>query len=122
MPHLGGGRWATFIGLAMLLLCSPATGFFVKKLTGLRRRMLLETDSRVKLMNQLLTGIRVLKLYAWEAAQEAAVCLPRSEPFATSEVEQIPDGINLLCLLELPLLVTGELSPSMCAANPVSLN
>ncbi len=66
-------RWATFIGLAMLVLCSPATGFFVKRLTGLRRRMLLETDSRVKLMNQLLTGIRVLKLYAWEAAQEAAV-------------------------------------------------
>lgn len=57
----------------MLLLSSPATGLFVKRLTGLRRRMLLETDSRVKLMNQLLVGIRVLKLYAWEAAQEAAV-------------------------------------------------
>lgn len=28
---------------------------------------------RVKLMNQLLVGIRVLKMYAWEAAQEAAV-------------------------------------------------
>jgi ABC transporter transmembrane region len=66
-------RWATFIGLAMLLLSSPATGLFVKRLTGLRRRMLIETDSRVKLMNQLLVGIRVLKLYAWEAAQEAAV-------------------------------------------------
>lgn len=69
-------RWATFIGLAMLVACSPATGFFVKRLTGLRRRMLIETDSRVKLMNQLLTGIRVLKLYAWEAAQEASVCTP----------------------------------------------
>lgn len=70
---LRGHRWATFIGLAMLMLSSPATGLFVKRLTGLRRRMLLETDSRVKLMNQLLVGIRVLKLYAWEAAQEAAV-------------------------------------------------
>lgn len=68
-------RWATFIGLAMLLLSSPATGFFVKRLTGLRKRMLVETDTRVKLMNQLLTGIRVLKLYAWEAAQEAAVSI-----------------------------------------------
>ena len=35
--------------------------------------MLVQTDKRVKLMNQLLVGIRVLKLYAWESAQEAAV-------------------------------------------------
>ena len=52
---------------------SPATGFFVKRLTHLRKQMLKETDKRVKLMNQLLTGIRVVKLYAWEAAQEALV-------------------------------------------------
>jgi len=66
-------KWATFIGLAMLLLTSPATGFFVKRLTHLRKMMLKETDQRVKLMNQLLAGIRVLKLYAWESAQEAMV-------------------------------------------------
>lgn len=38
-----------------------------------RRKMLKETDSRVKLTNQLLSGIRVLKIYAWEAAQEAQI-------------------------------------------------
>lgn len=65
--------WATFIGLAMLLMTSPATGFFVKRLTHLRKEMLKQTDQRVKLMNQMLTGIRVIKLYAWEAAQEALV-------------------------------------------------
>ena len=66
-------RWATFIGLAMLLLTSPVTGLFIKRLTHLRKEMLKETDQRVKLMNQLLSGIRVLKLYAWESAQEALV-------------------------------------------------
>ena len=66
-------KWATFIGLGMLMLTSPATGFFVKRLTHLRKQMLVQTDQRVKLMNQLLAGIRVLKLYAWEAAQEAMV-------------------------------------------------
>jgi hypothetical protein len=35
--------------------------------------MLKHTDQRVKLMNQMLVGIRVLKMYAWEAAQEAMV-------------------------------------------------
>jgi hypothetical protein len=66
-------RWATFIGLGILLVSTPATTIFLKKITGYRREMLRHTDARVKLMNQLLVGIRVLKMYAWEAAQEAAV-------------------------------------------------
>jgi ABC-type multidrug transport system fused ATPase/permease subunit len=66
-------KWATFIGLGILLVSTPATTIFLKKITQYRRSMLRETDGRVKLMNQLLVGIRVLKMYAWEAAQEAAV-------------------------------------------------
>ena len=66
-------RWATFIGLGILLISTPATTIFLKKITQYRRQMLKQTDQRVKLMNQLLVGIRVLKMYAWEAAQEAAL-------------------------------------------------
>lgn len=91
-------RWATFIGLAMLMLSSPATGLFVKRLTGLRRRMLLETDSRVKLMNQLLVGIRVLKLYAWEAAQEAAVMEARRRELGRLR-QAIPARVGMQVLL-----------------------
>ena len=56
-----------------MLLSAPSSAIFVKKLIGCRRNMLKQTDARVKLMNQLLSGIRVLKVYAWEAAQEAQV-------------------------------------------------
>lgn len=66
-------KWATFIGLGILLISTPITTIFLKKITGFRREMLKYTDQRVKLMNQLLVGIRVLKMYAWEAAQEAVV-------------------------------------------------
>ena len=52
---------------------TPASAIFVKKIIMYRRKMLKETDSRVKLTNQLLSGIRVLKIYAWEAAQEAQI-------------------------------------------------
>ena len=67
-------RWATFIGMAILIASTPSSAIFVKKIIAYRRKMLKETDSRVKLTNQLLSGIRVLKIYAWEAAQEAQVC------------------------------------------------
>ena len=31
-----------------------------------RRKVLLQTDVRIKFLNELLTGIRVVKFYAWE--------------------------------------------------------
>ena len=70
-------RWATFIGFAVLALSSPLSTRFVKIISRRRREMLQHTDRRVRLTNQLLTGIRVLKLYGWEAAQEAAVLAAR---------------------------------------------
>lgn len=91
-------RWATFIAMVLLLTGTPLTGIFVKKLTGLRRRMLLETDTRVKLMNQLLTGIRVLKLYAWESAQEAAVLEARKRELGRLR-QAIPPRVGMQVLL-----------------------
>jgi hypothetical protein len=69
LPHfLAPNRWATFIGLGILLVTTPITSIFMKKIVGYRRAMLRFTDQRVKLMNQLLVGIRVLKMYAWEVS------------------------------------------------------
>ena len=37
-------------------------------LINYRLRAALITDSRVKVMNEVITGIRVIKMYAWEYA------------------------------------------------------
>jgi ATP-binding cassette subfamily C (CFTR/MRP) protein 1 len=91
-------RWATFIGLGILLISTPATTIFLKKITGFRREMLKHTDQRVKLMNQLLVGIRVLKMYAWESAQEAAVLEVRKRELAALG-KAIPYRVGLQTLL-----------------------
>ncbi len=91
-------RWATFIGLGILLLSTPATTIFLKKITGYRREMLKHTDQRVKLMNQLLVGIRVLKMYAWESAQEAAVLEVRKQELGALG-KAIPHRVGLQTLL-----------------------
>ena len=39
---------------------------FVGSAQPVRMRVLEKTDARVKLMNEVLTGIRVIKYYCWE--------------------------------------------------------
>jgi len=97
-------KWATFIGLGILMLSTPATGFFLKKFTGFRREMLKYTDQRVKLMNQLLVGIRVLKMYAWESAQEAALLDVRRKELGELK-KGVPYRVGMQALLfSAPLL------------------
>lgn len=91
-------KWATFIGLGILLISTPVTTIFLKKITTFRREMLKYTDQRVKLMNQLLVGIRVLKMYAWEAAQEAVVLEVRRKELGELG-KAIPMRVGLQTLL-----------------------
>ena len=63
-----------------------------------RRKMLKETDTRVKLTNQLLSGIRVLKIYAWEAAQEAQIQEARERELRRLK-QAIPSRVGMQTLL-----------------------
>ncbi len=43
-PPLATCRWATFVGLGILLVTTPITSIFMKKIVGYRREMLKYTD------------------------------------------------------------------------------
>ena len=90
--------WATFIGFAVLALSSPLSTRFVKIISRRRREMLQHTDRRVRLTNQLLTGIRVLKIYGWESAQEAAVLAARDAELGRLRAA-IPSRVGMQTLL-----------------------
>jgi len=102
-------RWATFIGLGILIVFTPFTTIFLKKITFFRREMLKQTDQRVKLMNQLLVGIRVLKMYAWEAAQEAVILEVRKK-----ELGELRKAIPMRVGLQTLLFAAPTLSMATC--------
>lgn len=45
----------------------------------LQKRQMANKDSRIKLMNEILSGIRVIKLYAWESAFLKKISYVRNE-------------------------------------------
>ncbi|CAG5134060.1 unnamed protein product, partial [Candidula unifasciata] len=53
-------------GFFVLLLLIPVQGFMGKLFSKLRRKTAIHTDERVKVMNEIISGMRVIKMYCWE--------------------------------------------------------
>ncbi|CAO3692121.1 unnamed protein product [Rhizopus stolonifer] len=54
-------------GVGVLILAIPLNTFIARRMRTYQKTQMGNKDSRVKLMNEILNGIRVIKLYAWEA-------------------------------------------------------
>ncbi|KAI9272857.1 multi drug resistance-associated protein MRP [Phascolomyces articulosus] len=60
---MGPSIWA---GVAVMILAVPLNTFLAKRMRSLQKIQMGNKDARVKLMNEILNGIKVIKLYAWE--------------------------------------------------------
>ncbi|XP_062915140.1 multidrug resistance-associated protein 1 isoform X1 [Mobula hypostoma] len=55
-------------GVAVMILLVPLNGVIAMKMKNFQVTQMKEKDNRIKLMNEILNGIKVIKLYAWELA------------------------------------------------------
>lgn len=73
---------ATFVGMATMTLCMPV----VKSLAKYKARYLAQqrvlTDERIKTVNEILEGIRVIRFYGWELSFMRLVNTIRSKEMA----------------------------------------
>ncbi|PAV58307.1 hypothetical protein WR25_02213 [Diploscapter pachys] len=60
--------WSSFAGLAVLLVMLPLQAFYAKQMGKTRRDMAKRSDKRISAMSEILQGILVVKMYAWEEA------------------------------------------------------
>ncbi|KAH8403128.1 hypothetical protein KR222_005772 [Zaprionus bogoriensis] len=70
-------------GLAVMIIMIPLNGFIASRIKTYQIRQMKYKDQRVKLMNEVLGGIKVLKLYAWEPSFEKQVLDIREKEIAT---------------------------------------
>ena len=81
----------SMVGLGVTIALIPCITLVTRRLTVIRRRLVGHTDARVKLCTEVVTGIKAVKLYAWErpyveritalrcVALLSRMCLPASE-------------------------------------------
>ncbi|XP_058980628.1 multidrug resistance-associated protein 1 isoform X6 [Musca domestica] len=70
-------------GLAVMIVLIPVNGVIANRIKTYQIRQMKYKDERVKLMNEVLSGIKVLKLYAWEPSFEKQVLEIREKEIAT---------------------------------------
>ncbi|XP_065072690.1 multidrug resistance-associated protein 1 isoform X3 [Ochlerotatus camptorhynchus] len=66
-------------GLAVMIILIPVNGVIANKIKTLQIKQMKNKDERVKLMNEVLSGIKVLKLYAWEPSFEQQILVIRDK-------------------------------------------
>ncbi|XP_044752072.1 probable multidrug resistance-associated protein lethal(2)03659 isoform X2 [Coccinella septempunctata] len=57
---------SAFLGIVLLLVFIPMQIYIGKKVSIVRLKTALRTDERVRLMSEIINGIQVIKMYAWE--------------------------------------------------------
>uniref|UniRef100_A0A8C5H1L3 ABC-type glutathione-S-conjugate transporter n=1 Tax=Gouania willdenowi TaxID=441366 RepID=A0A8C5H1L3_GOUWI len=93
--HLGPSALA---GIATVILIFPLNGFIAKKRSKLQV-MLIQMkfmDGRIKLMNEILNGIKILKFYAWEKAFLEQVLGYREKELKALKKSQILYSISIV--------------------------
>uniref|UniRef100_A0A0P5T3X6 ABC-type glutathione-S-conjugate transporter n=1 Tax=Daphnia magna TaxID=35525 RepID=A0A0P5T3X6_9CRUS len=64
---------SVFAGLGVMILLIPVNGVLANATKKLQIQQMKYKDKRVKMMSEILSGIKVLKLYAWEPSFQAQV-------------------------------------------------
>ena len=64
---------STLGGISIMIIFIPLNGFITNKIKGTFVSLMKQKDKRVKLINEILNGIKVLKLYAWESSFEKKI-------------------------------------------------
>ncbi|XP_063223011.1 multidrug resistance-associated protein 1-like [Bacillus rossius redtenbacheri] len=60
-------------GLVFMVILVPVNSYIARKVKSLQIRQMKSKDVRLRMMNEILNGIRVLKLYAWEPSYEQEI-------------------------------------------------
>ncbi|XP_017000056.2 probable multidrug resistance-associated protein lethal(2)03659 [Drosophila takahashii] len=74
---------AAVFGMSFMLLFIPLQMYLSKKISVLRLKTSLRTDKRMRMMTEIISGIQVIKMYAWELPFERMVSYAREKEINT---------------------------------------
>ncbi|GIL72743.1 hypothetical protein Vretimale_4441 [Volvox reticuliferus] len=92
-------------GLAVTVVVIPLTALLGKALAKSRREQIKYTDQRVKLCSEVITGIKAIKLYAWEVPYVDRIQELREKELSQIKKTQALSMFNTAMFMSGPVLV-----------------
>ncbi|KAF6112505.1 ATP binding cassette subfamily C member 10 [Phyllostomus discolor] len=93
-------------GLILALLLVPVNKVIATRIMASNQEMLQHKDARVKLMTELLSGIRVIKFFGWEQALGARVETCRAQELGRLRVIKYLDAACVYLWAALPVVIS----------------
>ncbi|KAH8351932.1 hypothetical protein KR084_000656, partial [Drosophila pseudotakahashii] len=88
---------AAVFGMSFMLLFIPLQMYLSKKVSVLRLKTSLRTDKRMRMMTEIISGIQVIKMYAWELPFERLVSYARKKEVNTIRYMAYIKGFLFSC-------------------------
>uniref|UniRef100_A0AAY4E2R3 Multidrug resistance-associated protein 4 n=1 Tax=Denticeps clupeoides TaxID=299321 RepID=A0AAY4E2R3_9TELE len=82
-------------GMATLLFLMPLQTLFGRLFSSFRTKTSVLTDSRIRIMNEVVSGIRIIKMYAWEKPFSALVSEVRRKEISKIMSSSYLRGLNM---------------------------
>jgi len=98
---------AGFAGLGVMVLSMPLNGMMAKRMQSFVIKTMKARDARVKFTNELLQGVRVIKLFAWEDALLQQLKEKREEELRHVRNNMLFSGLFGFVFTATPLIVTA---------------
>eukprot|EP00949_MAST-11_sp_MAST-11-sp1_P004034 g4034.t1 len=99
-------QWAAFAGISVLIIAIPIQRSLVRKSMRLMRLSAKATDKRVKLCNEGVQTMSILKLYGWEHAAQDRITRAREEEMMALKNAKYLSLVNSTLTAAVPILVT----------------
>ncbi|KAM6212965.1 multidrug resistance-associated protein 1-like [Sarcoramphus papa] len=93
-------------GVALLLLVIPINALIAAKVKRLKKSQMRYSDQRIKLLSEMLHGIKILKLYAWEPAYQRKVMSIREREVDVLKSSGYLTTYSMLTLTCIPFMVS----------------
>ncbi|XP_076749190.1 putative multidrug resistance-associated protein lethal(2)03659 [Xylocopa sonorina] len=89
-------------GMTTFLLCIPLQLYFGRKVSRLTLLCAQKTDDRLRLMNQIIAGVEIIKMYVWEIPYSLLVEKARRKEVNVMKKYSIIEQIGLTCDIYVP--------------------
>ncbi|KAI0633979.1 P-loop containing nucleoside triphosphate hydrolase protein [Trametes polyzona] len=97
--------WSALVGLATMIVTIPLPGYITKHIQGAQREKMKRTDARVQTVTEMMSVIRMIKLFGWEPRMSAQLDKKREEELVAVRKNKLLNLSINLCNYMIPILI-----------------